>query len=313
MSKKSAKRSIETSNPCCVYDITLFDEVAASDVREIFKGITKKYTFQKEKGEETGVMHYQCRISLTLKERKPAVVKKLQQLGLKKFHVTITSKANRDNDFYVLKEDTRVDGPYTDINEVFIPWDIQEIKELLPWQQATVKMVSGRERRKVHVIFDPRGNNGKTILTRYMAIHNGAGSIPFCRDYKDLMRMAYQMRHCPIMLIDMPRSIPKDKLEETYAAIETVKGGYVFDERNKFKYEYINPPQIIVFTNIIPNLSLLSLDRWNIMTIRKSQLVPLMDSDDSSSDEGLDMDVDFLPSEEEHPKVKKRGKKIINV
>jgi len=74
--------------------------------------------------------------------------------------------------------------------------------------------------------------------------------------------------------IDLPRAIRKDKLSGLFSGIETIKGGFAYDPRYEFKSEDFDSPYICVFSNIVPDLSMLSLDRWNIWTINdKHELV----------------------------------------
>jgi len=293
-SKSSKKSSVGTSskkvsdNACCVYDFTLFDKINVGDIREHLKKHCKKYCFQLERGEETEKEHFQGRFSLKIKKRKTEAVNLFKDLW-KKFHLSITSKENKGNNFYVTKEDTRLEGPFSDENDVYIPRDIRSIKELRPWQKSLIDMLRTYNERIVDVVFDKGGNIGKSTLTRYMMLFDDAELLPFCNDYKDIMRMAFDVGPKKTYLIDMPRAINKEKLYQFFSGIETLKSGYCYDDRYKFTRRLFDRPRICIFTNVEPDQTLLSKDMWKIWTVIDNQLKPYKTPAD---------ELEFIPDEE---------------
>lgn len=263
-----SKKVVE--NACCVYDFTIFKIIGEQELREILKKHCKKYCFQLEKGEKTGKEHYQGRLSLKEKARMSKVISMFDGL---KAHISITSKENRDNNFYVCKEETRVKGPFTDENEVYIPRDVREMTELRPWQNSMKEHLEDYNCRKIDIIIDTKGNTGKTRFTRWMVIYGQAKILPFCNDFKDIMRMGYDVGPQKIYIIDMPRAISKDKLFQFYGAIEALKSGYVYDDRYIFKDRLFDPPRVVVFCNKEPDLTLLTRDMWKLWTIKDLKLV----------------------------------------
>lgn len=257
------------SGPVCVYDFTLSedvclkDQITKEDIEKLLKSIAKKWTFQKEKG-ESGYIHYQGRFSLKLKARINKVINEF----IKGAHISITSTENHGNMFYVLKDDTRIDGPWSDeIEEVYIPIQVRVMKTLYPWQQKVVDLSKELDFRTIHCIVDTKGNNGKSSLCMYMTCHKLGKLLTYTNDYKDMMRMAMDLPSSKSYLIDMPRAISKDKLLQFYSGVESIKSGYLFDDRYKYKRKFIDSPQVFIFTNKYPDLSLLSIDRWQIWKI----------------------------------------------
>lgn len=279
--KTESSGSKAASNPCCVYDFTLFDEISVREVRDFLNEMCKKYCFQLEQGEKKGKFHYQGRFSLKMKKRKTELIKMLS-VKWNSFHISVTSTENRDNNFYVTKEETRVEGPFTEENDIYVPKDIRNIKELRPWQNDIRTMLQDYNERTVDVIFDNKGNIGKTTLVRYMMIHDDAEMLPFCNDYKDIMRMAFDVGPKKVYLVDMPRAINKEKLFHFFSGVETLKSGYCYDDRYKFTRRLFDRPRICVFTNVKPDLALLSKDMWKLWMIRDDQLV---DYEDESEEE----------------------------
>lgn len=302
--KKSTKLTttakVTPGNRCCVWDLTIHDnQICMIDpikgpakepyftdemiqyideqvlhLRNVFNEISKKYSFQLERGEKTGAYHFQCRISLKMKDIMIGLKELLNSHGIIKLHLSPTSTENRTNDFYVVKKETRVldFGPYTDENYVYVPRDVRSMIKLFPWQESLRMQLSIYEPRCIDVLIDIKGNNGKTQFCRYMAIHQDAQILPMCNDYKDTMRIAYDVGVHPIYMIDIPRGIKQTNLSGLYSAIESLKGGYAFDDRNSFRQRYFDPPRVLVITNTVPDVRLLSLDRWRFWTIN-SKLV----------------------------------------
>jgi len=252
------------SNPVSTYDFTLKAEhYSKDDVIDLLKDLCKKWTFQKEQG-ESGFVHYQGRISLKVKARLETLKKKV----FPEMHLSPTSNQNMGNDFYVSKVETRLEGPWSDTNvPAFIPRDVAEITELRPWQQQIASTVNNYVKRDVYILYEPKGNVGKTLLCRYLALMLGCAALPPLNDYKDLMRIVMCKPTSNCYLIDMPRAKDKLKMREFWSGIESLKSGYAYDDRYEFKEKYINPPVIWLFTNTIPETEMLSGDRWKIFEI----------------------------------------------
>lgn len=242
-----------------------------------------KWCYQLEKG-EGGFEHFQARFKLKERTRLGTLIKKSD---FPKGHCSVTSKDNKDNFDYVSKDDTRIDGPWKhdDAEKKEIPWDVKEFK-LEDWHSKALQYVEEEKNlRWVTIIYDPIGGMGKTTFIRYCCVHEKGRNIPICNDYKDLLRMVMCMPKSNCYFIDMPRAMKKDKLYQFWSAIETLKGGYAYDDRYEFKEEFFNPPNIIVFTNTIPDLTLLSNDRWRILEINeKKELVNYKDPNFTTED-----------------------------
>jgi hypothetical protein len=74
-------------------------------------------------------------------------------------------------------------------------------------------------------------------------------------------------------IVDMPRGMKKDKLGDFYSGIEVIKNGVAYDKRYTAKKIRFNRPRIFVFTNTLPELNLMSKDRWVIWTIINNDLI----------------------------------------
>lgn len=246
--------------------------VSPETLRASLSLIAKKWAFQGEEGSQ-GYRHYQGRVSLKRKARKAQVISLFHSLaGLGTAHISLTSSENKENVFYVIKGETRITGPWTDQDEVIvIPKQYSDsfLGNLHPWQQSIIELVKPFETDTVHYVYNPKGGVGKSTLVGYLACRKLASKLPFCNDFKDLMRMVCDKPVSKCYLIDLPRGITADgrRLSSMYAGIEELKGGYAYDDRYKFREKWFDAPQVVVFANHPPDMTLLSGRRWKLWTV----------------------------------------------
>lgn len=261
---------MSSAHPIYVWDFTASAEkVKKDDIIKWCNEKCKKWCFQLERGAQTDYLHYQGRISLHDKTRNMTKV-------LAPTSWSPTSKTNADNEFYVTKEETRVEGPWRneDPNDViYIPRQIREIETLRPWQQTIVDSASDWDTRSINYIYCPEGNKGKSTLCGYVRAYRIGRVLPVVNDCKDLLRMVCDMPTSKMYLFDMPRSMNKDRLYGFYSAVEMIKDGYAYDDRYNFKEKVFDCPIIYIFSNTLPTTTLLSADRWKVYMIANNELI----------------------------------------
>lgn len=278
-----------------VYDFTLSADKFDGNhliLKDFLKSFCKKWGFQREisKGDYD---HYQGRISLLEKLR---ITQVIQIFHDKKIMANIsnTSSASAKASMfynYVTKEDTRIEGPWTDKNSIikYIPRQFRNKENtLLPWQQTVSDMFEyfkgdGFCDRKINVIYDKQGNNGKSTLAHLMRLHLNGVVLPsvndgekLCQSCCDIM-MGKEIRTSVPVFIDLPRAMDKSRLYGIYSAVETILSGYVYDVRHKYRDWDFDTPFVWVCTNMEPDDSMLSKDRWNVWVIKNKQLIPYND------------------------------------
>lgn len=251
-------------NPVCCWDFTLWDKgdnIKISDIKDRLNEIAKKWCFQ---GEDAGSgLHYQGRMSLMLKKRSG-------EFSFLKAHLSKTSKANQDNDFYVCKEETRISGPWRD-TDPYVPRQVREVVSLYKWQKYIEDDINKWDTRHINVILDKGGDIGKSICVSYLCTMNkNVRSIPALNSYKDIMGIVMCMPVAKLYLVDQPRAMLKSQQQEFYSAIESIKDGHAFDTRYSFKEKWFDCPNIWIFSNVPPDRTLLSHDRWRIWVVDES-------------------------------------------
>ena len=285
--EKSKSEDSKDEKPCAVFDVrynkeTFTDFLAFGN--EV-KKYAKKWVVQIEKGEDNGYLHWQGRISLIKKKRYTQLKSLLLQEGYvcpNWFKPTVKKEHQRVA-FYCMKEDTRVEGPWTDVDfekaNVYIPRQYRNLV-MRPWQKTVLDSGAIFDDRRVDCIVDTGGCQGKSTCARLCMLHHRAYKLPCHNDGIKLqqslcnMLMAKEDHQPTHVFIDMPRAMGKEKLGGLYTAIEEIKGGYLCDERNHYKEWWYDSPRIWIFTNQKPDFNYLTPDRWHLWQIQNAELVP---------------------------------------
>lgn len=264
------------TSPLAMYDLTApADRYTLDQLKDFCRTYCKRWCFQLERGEETDYLHYQMRISLMSKKRLPLMINWMSTT-MPAIRVSATSNPTfyAGNEFYVMKEDTRVEGPWNDredVNMLSIPTRLRSEPDWYPWQRSVLNFISQPpDDRHINVIVDHAGQNGKSVLSLYLMAHQRAQRIPVQKDPRDIMRMIMNCPKRTCYFIDLPRSTSSQNQHTMYTAIEEIKNGYCYDDRYHFRQELFEPPHVWVFTNMLPNLQHLSKDRWKLWTIHKA-------------------------------------------
>lgn len=297
--------TIAQAAPCCVYDFTMPGGYTPGYLKDFWKAgvvgeqdnqdpnvnsnefvimnclrqFAKKIVFQLEIGAQSGYVHYQGRISLKLKARINNVIQFFDQyLPNSRVHISLTSTHNKGNDFYCVKNDTRMpgneSGPWKDTDiklkpPAYIPKQVRMMKQLYPYQQSIIDQSKIFDTRHIDFIIDMKGNRGKSSIVLFMEAYAIGTKLPFINSMKDLMRMVCDKDTSTCYLVDLPRALTKDRLREFFCALEEIKSGMAYDDRYKYKTKLFDCPSIWCFTNKIPNLSYLSWDRWRLWRINE--------------------------------------------
>ena len=261
-----------SENQITGYDITVScNEYDIQNLKKQLSEWCKKWVFQRERGEETGFEHFQCRVHL-MKKKRFAEVKKLVASGvLIKGNWSPTSATVHEgaNFNYVMKADTRIEGPWTD-QEFTEPMPLtRQLKKFMkdqfyPWQEQVMRMCNELDDRTIKLIYDVHGNAGKSIFSEYLEYKEMAFELPPLRSMQDIMAVCMCVPVSKVYIVDMPKAMKKDKLAELYSGLECLKNGKMYDIRYSYKRRRIDRPQIIVFTNMLPNWDLMVVDRWEV-------------------------------------------------
>lgn len=254
------------------YDATMpFAKMDKAQVAAHCKEWFGKFVFQRELSDPTdahpeGYDHWQIRGHLIKKRR-------LNELKGKMFpggHISITTDdVHQSNSFnYCMKADSRTDGPWTEADFADPPPLTRQLKVFLkqvmyPWQSQVYKFTQLEDDRLIHLVYDCNGNCGKSIFCEWLEYQGHAFEIPPFRQMEDIMQCVMSVKTHKCYIIDMPRAMKKDKMGEFYAGLECLKNGVCYDKRYAFKKKRFDRPVVVVFTNTLPEWSMMSTDRWS--------------------------------------------------
>lgn len=282
------------TSPVACYDFRL-NAVGLSEttIVESLRRIAKYWVFQEEEG-DSGYLHYQGRFSLIKKRRKPELMKLWTELGLTmplpNYLEPTTNVEKKATSFsYVMKEDTRKRGPWSDQeDEVYIPRQYRgKLDTLYPYQKVIFDSAKEFDGRIINLIYCPHGNKGKSTIASLCELYGKGIDLPPVNDADKLIAsacdicMAKKVRDPSPIFVDLPRAMDKSRLYGIFTAIEVIKKGKLFDLRHHYKQWWIDSPAVWVFMNTRPELNYLSKDRWCVWTINDAyELVPYVGEED---------------------------------
>lgn len=246
-------------------------------------GWCNKFAFQLEEG-ESGYLHWQCRINLIHKKTCSAMLSEVVPAITGHFTPTSNGVHSGPKSFnYVMKEDTRVEGPYDDtmvpVKRVMtIQLSNFYQKEPYQWQQKLRDIADDYDERKLHYIWDPHYNSGKSVFCESLEYENIAEEIPGIFTLaEDIMQFVMSMPVSKCYTFDMPAAMKKEKMSQMYTALEMLKNGFLFDKRYSGKKRRIDRPGVIVFANNLPKLNLMAPDRWAVWYINPKKELEIYD------------------------------------
>lgn len=229
--------------------------IVPEKLAKILGEFCKEFYFQLESGEQTGYEHYQGCFSLKIKHRR-AEVKNL--IGIDSVHVEHV-KNWFSSIKYCGKSDTRIKGPW---DHKYI-WINTIPEEKWPWWYRDVFDILKTEPdfRTIYWLWSRAGNIGKTSFCKYALVHLNA-CVLGNGSFTDLAFAIDPTKK--IVLFNITRTIEG---RVNYTALEAIKDGLVFSGKYESSTKAFNCPHVVIFANFEPDLSTMSMDRWQIINL----------------------------------------------
>lgn len=231
------------------------------DGEEKLKAHLDKYQWQPEIGKENGTKHLQGVGYL----KNARTLTQLTQLfpgihiePVKNWHAALA---------YTSKEDTKAGPTVSNIKRPKCK-DPMEGKELHDWQRQVMEILAGEPHdRRIHWFVDIIGGRGKTTLAKHLCITR-PGEVIYLSgksaDCKYAVSQFLQKNDLKVVIFDFART---QEGYISYEAIECVKNGIFLNTKYESKMVVYEVPHIIVLANFHPDVTKLSLDRWDIRDI----------------------------------------------
>lgn len=237
---------------------------SVAQITEYFEKMNMLYVFQMERGESNGVEHLQgvCRFE-NPRDNWPQIDMAIHWERCKSW-----PKSKK----YCCKLDTRIDGPWTNVDGLTYRASLRdplEGYELYDFQKKIIDMMNVIPNdRIVHWYWEPDGKCGKTSLARHLRIKygrrvlyvNGVNRDIFCR----FAKLNEDGIDVDMVIFGLTR---QDANRMSYRSLEMMKDGIAFSGKYESTDIVFNPPHVVVFANFAPDRELISEDRWNVVRI----------------------------------------------
>lgn len=282
---------MEASIPIATWDLRFYRNGAEGtddvSIKRAFGMLASRWAFQLEAGEQNGTLHYQCRLQLRTKARRSTLMNKFEEFGLKPNYLAVTSNAHKGDMFYVMKSETRQEGPWTDQDGEKPPVQFEQERQLFPFQRSFLKLIKRHaDDRSVNFLYEKTGGKGRSYLVSKLAhdkivyappavfctsaermMQNLASQVLADREYERMYQKEVRRLKIPVIFVDLPRSATMKTVQELYFALESFKTGLLVDTRYKYTEVWISTPHIWVTSNKLPDPKMLSFDRWTFWQI----------------------------------------------
>lgn len=246
----------KADNAIHIWSVTLHkNDIIPEMVIEWASKNCSKWVFQLERGEK-GLLHYQCTFDFLKKVRFP----ELPEDWKGSCRPYQTSEVRKGAHFdYAMKEDTRLDGPWSNLSEPdFIPSDV-EGTILRPWQQRCLDMLFTQNNREIMFVHDEKGGVGKTHFMEWCIYNKRAIDVPTtCTEVQQMVGAIIGQIRDPrekrLIMMEIPRAWSGDdrKMCNFIGLLEAIKSGRLVDGRNFAKRKVFEKPYVCVFFNRLP-------------------------------------------------------------
>lgn len=221
---------------------------------------SNKWIIGKEVG-ENGTPHLQIYVNFNLK---------IRFTSIKKINDRLHIETARGNEIQNVKYCSK-DGNYKSMN-LKIPKPLKLIDEnnLHSWENIILDIVKNEEPddRSIYWFKDDSGKGGKTcfcklLCARYGGIMLGGKSADMKNGILDYKKTNGDTPE--LILINIPRS--DDNID--YGGIEVVKDMLFYSGKYEGGMVIGNCPHVFIFCNSLPDINMLSRDRWNIYDLEE--------------------------------------------
>ena len=151
--------------------------------------------------------------------------------------------------------------------------DIQST-QLRPWQQQLLRAKPST--RQVIWIWGSRGNEGKSWFQSYLETFYGYSRVVRLDLRNKTSNILYALSKRPLQTTDIflfNDTRAGNSSDQNYTVLEQIKDGCAVSSKyNSTVLSFKVPNLVIVFSNVKPNTTNLSVDRWRIYSITKDGL-----------------------------------------
>lgn len=163
------------------------------------------------------------------------------------------------------------------------PARLKLITELRPFQNQLLQMLDAEpDDRHIVVVYDPKGEMGKTQFMKYYLGTGNAGCFTTGGDYKDIactINLYFQDGREDInkkWTFFMALARDQNMYHISYRALEGIKDGFMSSNKYESRGLIFNSPHVFMFTNNLPittrldGTETMTKSRWQVYTINEA-------------------------------------------
>lgn len=180
--------------------------------------------------------------------------------------------------FYVMKDETRLEGPWHDSTHrpakkvKYEAKDLQCMRTPLPFQSDIMAMLrNDPDDRSIIWVADLKGNHGKSKLMKWLRFDQSLNCIRVPMGSAVQIKSSVIEKKGPhrVYMVDLP--LPKARtsaFRRFILLLKEIENGWVETAMyGKTAELMMEPPHVIIFSNAYPRVSMLSTDRWKVYDI----------------------------------------------
>lgn len=233
-----------------------------SKIVEICESRNYLYCIGEEVG-ESGTPHLQGYIEFKTPKAWSTIKKMLPKAHIER------AKGNRKQNLTYCKKDGKFKSNFPVPLEEQVLLEYADV-EWRPWQQQVIDMyVQPPDKRHIYWVIDTLGNNGKSYLTRYLAVKHKvliAGGKKADVFHQVAKRLENEDEENPFRMVIL--DLPRHSQEFTnYGLLEELKNGLIMSGKYEGGTFVFPSPHVIVMSNSAPDFSKFSQDRWKIIDL----------------------------------------------
>lgn len=258
---------------------------SSTDLGTTFEAICNDFVFQEEKCPSTDRRHWQCCLKTKIRKRQQTLLNDLTTLlNIDKKYIQVDRMQGdwEQAVLYCSKEDSRIGTTYR-FNSGSIPYSGNDINFLSErenrhsWQnflfdeifESDARSIKDPDDRTIYWITDNKGNSGKSKFVKYCCFTNNSCAKVSFGSASQLRSGLISTGQKSIYFIDIPRTLGNDdSINNILSAIEDLKNGFLTSNfYGNSTSLLMDPPHIIVFSNMDCPTEKLSSDRWRELCI----------------------------------------------
>lgn len=264
------------------------------DVILVFDEIADKWVFQQEYHTEVGELqekkHYQCCLITKIRTRKSTILNNLADfLEHPKERIRVDRMAGTWEQamLYCSKKDTAASETYTS-NSLKLTYKYSDIAFLneeerrFPWQKEILDLLFTKpptslktpDDRTIFWVTDLEGCTGKSKLVKYLCTYNNSITKLSFGTSNQLRAASVSAGIKSLYIIDIPRTLgTDDSMNDILTVLEDLKNGFIVSSfYGSYSKLVMDPPHILVFSNMRCPVEKLSKDRWKCYIIINKEL-----------------------------------------